>query len=94
LQFFRLSALQNCEFQGCFPKTEVLGKPPLNKHTFLPAACQKKQVGTRGGVIKKICPPIANFYREFEALFARLLGLRATGPAVKFSGPQSFSGTN
>jgi hypothetical protein len=20
LQFFRLSALQNCEFQGCFPK--------------------------------------------------------------------------
>jgi hypothetical protein len=21
------SALQNCKFQGCFPKTEVLGKP-------------------------------------------------------------------
>jgi hypothetical protein len=30
LQFFKpfgLLALQNCEFQGRFPKTEVLGKP-------------------------------------------------------------------
>jgi hypothetical protein len=32
LLFFRLSACepkvrQNCEFQGCFPKTSVLGKP-------------------------------------------------------------------
>jgi hypothetical protein len=27
MHFFRLSALQNREFQGCFPKTEVLGKP-------------------------------------------------------------------
>jgi hypothetical protein len=27
LRFFRLKALQNREFKGCFPKTEVLGKP-------------------------------------------------------------------
>jgi hypothetical protein len=33
LRFFRLKALQNREFQGCFPKTEVLGKP-LFLHFF------------------------------------------------------------
>jgi hypothetical protein len=29
LAVFQAKALQNCEFQGCFPKTEVLGKPQL-----------------------------------------------------------------
>jgi hypothetical protein len=33
LRFFRIKALQNREFQGCFPKTEVLGKP-LSKTFF------------------------------------------------------------
>jgi hypothetical protein len=31
LQFFRLSALQNYEFQGCCSKTEVLEQPHLPK---------------------------------------------------------------
>jgi amidohydrolase len=34
LRFFRLKALQNREFQGRFPKTEVLGKPPVTLFIF------------------------------------------------------------
>jgi hypothetical protein len=47
LRFFRLKALQNREFQGCFPKSEVLGKPPI---THDMTQCFHKYTGAEEGL--------------------------------------------